>query len=263
MTLLWRLMFITTICLNQFIMAGEIDPLQEIREDLARQEETIIFGILERAQFGKNLRVFEASDEKTSPSLEETSFFSHFLHQTEVLHAGLGRYNARDEHAFTDNLPAPLCNFAQKAWPGIKKKAINLNNEILNKYVDDVLPKIAAKDQEGDYGSAVTCDIALLQAISRRVHFGEFVARAKLAMKGQEFLPLIKAKNAEGIMQKITDLKVEENVLDRVRNKVKTHLAAFSSKKESIDPEVVVSIYRDIIIPLNKQVQVMYILQEQ
>lgn len=32
---------------------------------------------------------------------------------------------------------------------------------------------------DGNYGSAAVCDIAVLQALSKRIHFGKFIAEAK------------------------------------------------------------------------------------
>lgn len=38
---------------------------------------------------------------------------------------------------------------------------------------------IAAAGDDGNYGSAATLDVLCLQALSKRIHYGKFVAEAK------------------------------------------------------------------------------------
>lgn len=38
---------------------------------------------------------------------------------------------------------------------------------------------IAAPGDDGNYGSAATIDVLCLQALSKRIHYGKFVAEAK------------------------------------------------------------------------------------
>ena len=50
---------------------------------------------------------------------------------------------------------------------------INVNSEIMKFYVDEIVPQVSCGqgDQKENLGSASTCDIECLQAISRRIHF--------------------------------------------------------------------------------------------
>ena len=41
-----------------------------------------------------------------------------------------------------------------------------------------ILSRMVSGD-DGNYGSAAVCDIAVLQALSKRIHFGKFIAEAK------------------------------------------------------------------------------------
>lgn len=42
-----------------------------------------------------------------------------------------------------------------------------------------LLAAIAAPGDDGNYGSAATLDLLALQALSKRIHYGKFVAEAK------------------------------------------------------------------------------------
>ena len=102
------------------------------------------------------------------------------------------RYTSPDEYAFTTNLPAPVIappTFPRTLYPN----TVNANPTILAHYVKHVVPRItrraslalaAAKraqgvadegelyNDDGNHGSAATVDVELLQAISKRVHYG-------------------------------------------------------------------------------------------
>src|SRR5437667_127361 len=61
-----------------------------------------------------------------------------------------------------------------------------------------------------------------LQALSRRIHFGKFVAESKFLKDTTRFVELIKNNDREGIDAAITDAKVERKVLERLKLKAKT-----------------------------------------
>lgn len=131
--------------------------LPAIRSALVRQEETIIFAIIERGQFAFNARVYERGnpDMKVEGQDPNDSFFEHFLFQTEKLHASLGRYRAQDlEHPFfkARGLPeAALSKAPVEPWGSpLKPNEINLNGEILKRYTMDVAKKIASPDNLDD-----------------------------------------------------------------------------------------------------------------
>ena len=48
----------------------------------------------------------------------------------------------------------------------------------MEKYLKVIVPAIAEKGDDEQYGSSVITDIAVLQALSKRVHFGKFVAES-------------------------------------------------------------------------------------
>ena len=90
--------------------------LPAIREALVRQEDTIIFAMIERGQFAKNRKVYQRGSESLAPEderCEGDSFFEHFLYQTEKLHSTLGRYRAQYlEHAFFKNRQLPQAHLS-------------------------------------------------------------------------------------------------------------------------------------------------------
>ncbi|KAK7317938.1 hypothetical protein RJT34_02581 [Clitoria ternatea] len=47
---------------------------------------------------------------------------------------------------------------------------------------------------DGNYAQTAASDLSLLQAISRRIHYGKFVAEVKFMDSSQDYDPLIRAK---------------------------------------------------------------------
>ena len=113
-----------------------------------------------------------------------------------------------------------------------------------------------------DLGSTCTCDVAVLQAFSRRIHYGKFVAEAKFLAEKEKFSALIRNNDAEGLMEALTHPAVEEKVVQRVHNKA-SHYGTDGSEQAvyKVQPDVIARLYKDVLIPLNKQVQVQYLLQ--
>lgn len=110
-------------------------------------------------------------------------------------------------------------------------------------------------------------DVACLQALSRRVHFGKFVAEAKFLKEKEKFTKLIKDKDIDGINREITDEKVELQVLERLRKKATSYgrdPGLPENEQEQgplkVNVEAVVNLYKDWIIPLTKKVEIDYLL---
>lgn len=143
------------------------------------------------------------------------------------MHAQVRRYQAPDEYPFfADGLPEPFLpplKYPQLLHPN----SVNINPAILEAYTKHFLPKACSAPQGGqerpeaheNYGSCAVVDVACLQALSRRVHFGKFVAEAKFIKEQEKFTQLIRERDIEGINREITDEKVELQVLERLRKK--------------------------------------------
>jgi len=235
--------------------------LSSIRDALARLEETIIFSAIERGQFTLNQQVYQqgqgVSLTPTSAEFPDDSFFEHFLYGTEKLHSALGRYRQGDlEHAFFAHrqLPKPALSsgppetYGQLLFPN----TINMNNDLLSVYLKKVVPMIALKapHDDGHFGSTCVCDIALIQALSLRVHYGKLVAETKYRAETERFQALIKAKDEAGIMQALTNEAVEKQVIERVRVKAARYGRSEDEGGGSfkVDPSIIADMFRDVIM---------------
>jgi len=86
-------------------------------------------------------------------------------------------------------------------------------------YLDHVVPRACAAGDDAQHGSTAICDISCLQALSRRIHFGKFVAESKLAEDSEAFRALAAAGDIEGINRILTNEAVEDSVVRRAQLK--------------------------------------------
>lgn len=233
--------------------------LENIRSNLIRQEETIIFALIERAQFMANKIIYKKNGLKV-PGFNG-SFMMYLLTETEKIYARVRRYTSPDEHPFIKDLPETFFTPMVYEWP-IKKNKINLNEKILNIYINKIIPMICEDADDGNYGSSSVCDINALEALSKRIHYGKFVAESKFLDDIMAYTELIKKKDKTGIMKKLTNSEVETKILDRVKLKASTYGQEPNVKKPvfKIQPDVIKKLYFDIIIPLTKEVELDYLL---
>lgn len=241
--------------------------LANIRSALIRMEDTILYDLIERAQFTQMPSVYKPG---VFPDLEGT-FLDWILRETESTHAKLRRYDAADENAF---FPVP----SGRILPPLKlvevlatyQKEVNVNDRIKDYYISKIVPGLSAdpSDEEQNFGSCALSDVWALQAISRRIHFGKFVAESKFVSEREHFTELIQNRDIKGIEDAITKPEVELQILERIRHKADSYgadpqtILRWSEKGSGkVDPEVIVSIYRDLIIPLTKVVEVDYLLR--
>jgi chorismate mutase len=140
------------------------------------------------------------------------------------------RYQSPDEYPFfPEALQEPILkplDYPQILHPN----DVSVNTKLKDSYTAHILPATCKQTDRGDrgenqenYGSAATCDVLCLQALSRRIHFGKFVAEAKFLKETERFVKLIKAEDRKGIDEAITDSKVEQKVLERLKLKAKTY----------------------------------------
>jgi chorismate mutase len=218
----------------------------------------------------------------------------------EVLHLKVRRYTSPEEQAFfPDRLPSgPVKSLPKLDYPEIlspEAEEINFNQILLQKYIDTVVPSLATPGDDEQHGSCTLSDIAALQALSRRVHYGKFVAESKYRADPESYQKLVDANDAEGVMALLTNMPVEKLVLRRARLKAATYgrepllmaslqmediasettsivaAAAASAvvaaveamdggnKHGKVDPVAIESVYRDIIIPITKDIEVAYL----
>ncbi|KAL7183342.1 hypothetical protein ACSBR2_025696 [Camellia fascicularis] len=138
--------------------------------------------------------------------------------ETEKLHARVGRYKSPDEHPFfPDDLPDPMLPPLQ--YPQVLHPitdAININNKIWDMYFRDLLTRLVREGDDGNCGSAVVCDTICLQALSKRIHYGKFVAEAKFRASPDAYEAATRAQDRTRLMDLLTYPTVEEVIKSRV-----------------------------------------------
>lgn len=185
------------------------------------------------------------------------SLLDWMLREQERLQSLVRRYQAPDEYPFFPTvLQTPV--LAPIAYPKVlHPNDVNVNSDLKDCYIAHILPAACAKfgreergEAQENFGSAATCDVLCLQALSRRVHFGKFVAESKFRTETDKFVKMIKAGDREGIDEAITNKAVEAKVLERLRLKAKTYGTDPSIGAEQqggegkIDVEAVVAMYK-------------------
>ena len=182
-------------------------------------------------------------------------------------------FHSPDEYPFTSNLPEPVLkpvDFPKILYPN----TVNANPSILSFYTRQIVPRItktatvqlaASKrakgiigddeyEDDGNHGSAATLDVEVLQAISKRVHYGssvqphppyyefretdlitrscqnnpeplpfskagKFVSESKFSSDPAAFIPHIQKPNRDALDALITKPEVERRLLQRLRKK--------------------------------------------
>jgi chorismate mutase len=215
--------------------------------------------MIERAQFASNNIIYEK--EGILPDYPE-SFMYFLLSETEKIHSRVRRFTAPDEHPFSTNLPEPFSTKMNYEWP-IKRTTININDKIMSIYIEKMIPLMCKIADDGNYGSSAVSDVNVLQALSKRIHYGKFVAESKFLRDEKDYTVLIKAKDENKIYDLLTDIPVEEQVLNRVEIKASTYGQDPLSKiKEyKIRPDVIRDIYYNWVIPLTKEVEIKYLME--
>jgi chorismate mutase len=256
-------------------------------------EDTIIFGLIERAQYARNGPVYEPGAVPVPLWTHEgrqMSLLEYLLRETEQIHGRIRRYTSPDENAFFPDAVPPLVlppmGYPQVLWPAAAD--VNVNPKIMDMYLNHLLPATTPEGDDRNYGSAAMHDVIILQALSRRIHYGKFVAEAKFRAQTEEYTALIHAKDSERIMELLTDRAVELKVVERVKLKAATFgqdlntapvaLAAAhgndggertSTSSSSIhgdtsllrvSPQAVAELYDEWVMPLTKEVEVEYLL---
>ena len=182
------------------------------------------------------------------------------LREQESLQSLVRRYQSPDEYPFFPSaLQTPILqplHYPQILHPN----EVDVNKNLKEKYIHVILPsacrKVGKEDRgeaEENYGSAATCDVALLQALSQRIHFGKFVAESKFRQETDRFVGLIKAADRDGLHAAITNETVEKKLLERLKLKAKAYGTDPSSGlggEGKIDVDAVVQMYQVSRLPI-------------
>ncbi|CAG8695718.1 3352_t:CDS:2 [Dentiscutata erythropus] len=282
------------------LMSEDAISLEKLRQTLIRLEDTIIFALIERAQFSYNKPVYEPGFYKYKDCEDfEGSFLEYFLRESEKFQtAKVRRYQSPDEYPFTTGpLPDPI--IPPLDYPQIlKPNNINVNAKIMEFYVEQIVPSLCAMEDDQNYGSAATRDVMCLQALSQRIHYGSIIfqlfiiscnkiSSLKKKKKGKyvaeakfrdpelqpKYIEYIKSRDSKAIEELLTNKKVEEALLKRLKRKALIYGqditeagdfkldAEHASKYLKINVDLVVELYEKWVIPLTKEVEVSYLLE--
>lgn len=239
--------------------------LDRVASSLEALEETIIHKLIDRAQFRANPPAYERGGSGFAGE-SSRSLFELRLRYTEEMDAQFGRFGVPEERPFTTALP-PSRRVANVPDTGLHVRdfaCISVAPEVLESY-RGLIAAICQPGDDGHYGSSVEHDIFALQAISRRVHFGGvYVAECKYLEDPTGYAALAAARDTTGLLSKLTRQSVEDRIVARVSEKVaQIQHAVNASVRVRIDPDTLVTYYRDTIIPLTKQSEVLYLVNRE
>ncbi|KAK8693331.1 hypothetical protein V6N13_070916 [Hibiscus sabdariffa] len=212
-----------------------VSKTTKVRNSLIRQEDNIIFSLVERAQYCYNENTYDPE-----------AFSMDGFHGSLV-----GRYTNSDEHPFfPDDLPDHV--LPPSEYPQQKKEMMAI----------------------GNYISTAVCDTICLQALSKRIHYGKYVAECKYRASPYDYEAAIREQDRDRLMNLLMNLLtyplVEESIKKRVEIKTMTYGQVVKDdvlKDDERDPvyrikpSLVANIYGDWIMPLTKEVQVEYLLR--
>ena len=90
---------------------GSRVQLDDVRGALLRQEDSIIFALIERAHFARNEAVYECGGVPVPAYTAEGrcfTFLEYFVRDTDDTHGRIRRYTSPDEHAFFPEAMPPM-----------------------------------------------------------------------------------------------------------------------------------------------------------
>ncbi|KAJ4874646.1 hypothetical protein Rs2_39664 [Raphanus sativus] len=241
--------------------------LDSIRHSLIRQEDSIIFNLLERAQYRYNPDTYD--EDAFAMEGFQGSLVEFMVRETEQLHAKVDRYKSPDEHPFFPQcLPDPILPPIQ--YPQVLHHcadSININKKVWNMYFRHLLPRLVNPGDDGNCGSAAVCDTMCLQILSKRIHFGKFVAEAKFLENPATYETAIREQDRTQLLRLLTYETVEEVIKKRVETKARifgqdiTTNDPEADPSYKINPSLVAKLYGERIMPLTKEVQIEYLLR--
>lgn len=84
---------------------------------------------------------------------------------------------------FPHDLPKPIFTPQNQAHLSflnpVASASANVSKLIWKMYLEQLLPLLTQEGDDGNYASTLACDLLCLQALSKRIHYGKFVAEVK------------------------------------------------------------------------------------
>jgi chorismate mutase len=225
-------------------------------------EETVIFKLIDRAQFCVNERVYRPGESGFEGEKKRSLFHLRLLFH-EKMDAQFGRFCVPEERPFFPRLPKPKRTARlPETGLGISDfNTVNLMHDIVAGYLA-LVPRICRNGDDGHYGSSVEHDVYAVQAIARRVHYGSlYVAESKFRAEPEVLASLIREGNRTAILEKLTRRDVEERIVLRIKEKAAAAQAKVNRAiRHCVDAEIIAEFYRDVIVPLTKKGEVLYLI---
>ena len=239
--------------------------LTVIAAHLEGLEETIIHRLIDRAQFRENPAAYALGSSGFNDG-GERSLFDLRLRYQEEMDATFGRFEVPEERPFHADLPTPHRQVSAPDGPLDLAAAtsVNCTREIVTRYLEFVSALCESGD-DGQYGSSVEHDVLAIQAIGRRVHYGAlYVAESKYRADPAQYDAAVETA-ARGdpavLMNLITRTEVEERIFRRMSEKVDYIQASLNPiVRRRVDPQIVLKLYRDTVIPMTKKGEIDYLL---
>lgn len=238
--------------------------LDTIAAQLESLEETIIIRVIDRIQFCRNRQAYAPEVSGFGDRAED--LLSIRLQMTEELDAQFGRYESPEERPFCQDLPDKKRYTVPHAYsfPIVNYNLVNVNSDLMDQY-QSFLDDVCYPGEDQHYGSTVDLDVALLRALSARIHYGSFfVAESKYQGNPDQYQNLINAGDKEGLMALLTRKEIEEKILARISHKVDyLQREANLQLRKYLSASKMVDFYSDIIIPLTKKGEILYLLSRE
>jgi chorismate mutase len=239
--------------------------LDGIASRLEGLEETIIHRLIDRAQWCINEAAY-AHGQSGFADENLRSLFELRLWHHEEMDAKFGRFCVPEERPFNCGLPVPqrVVNIPETGLHIKNFDCVNFTDAVLASY-RLLLPKICGAGDDGQYGSSVEHDVYAVQAIARRLHYGAlYVAESKYRGAPDEYAKLIREKDKDALLAKLTRKDVEDKIISRVKDKVRQTQAKINNAvRVEIKPESIIVYYKDFLIPMTKQGQILYLLNRE
>jgi chorismate mutase len=235
--------------------------LNEMAAFLESFEEAIIWRLIGRVQFRHNPAIYESGGSGFENELTD-SLFDVRLRYQEQMDAIFGRYTVPEERPYCEKLPPAQRkgNDPGLGFPIGEYNLVNLMGEIIEAYCAFV-PKICKPGSDGEYGSSVEYDVFVVQALGRRIHYGSFyVAERKYRDAPDFYRNLIDEGDTGAVISALLRPEVEENIILRVRKKAETLQGYKSPSRVYLPPEEVGNFFRDVIIPLTREGELLYLM---
>ncbi|XP_066351508.1 chorismate mutase 2-like [Miscanthus floridulus] len=169
------------LCTMALLLTGLVLPstaglsLDTARDFLTREEDTIVFSLLERAKYPLNRPAYAPLHFGAEPCRHlNASFAELFIRDSEAVQSKAGRYQSLQEIPFfAYRVPftlAPPYNFTRDLYPAAA--LVNVNDAIWSMYFNELLPLLAKNGDDGNYAVTADADLTCLQVLSRRINYG-------------------------------------------------------------------------------------------